>query len=49
MTADEQHRLKRTLELTGLSEKQIEHILNDVRYLAGQIEYRAKKSKEAEL
>ena len=49
MTADEQQRLKRTLELTGLNERQVEHVLNDVRYLAGQIEYRAKKSKEAEL
>ena len=49
MTADEQHRLKRTLELTGLSEKQIEHILNDVRYLASRIEYRTGKSKEAGL
>ena len=49
MTADEQQRLKRTLELTGLSEKQVEYILNEVRYLASQIEYRARKSKEAEI
>ena len=33
MTADEQQRLKRTLELTGLNEMQVDHILNDVRYL----------------
>ena len=49
MTADEQQRLTRTLELTGLSEKQVEHILNDVRYLASQIEYRTRNSKGAEL
>lgn len=43
MNANEYTRLKQTLELTGLNEKQVEHILSQVKYMASSVAYRARQ------
>jgi len=43
MNVDEHTRLKRTLELTGLNDKQVEHILRDVKSIVDTALYRAKQ------
>lgn len=42
MTAEEENRLRKTLELTGLNEKQVSHILSDIRFMVGNIAFRVK-------